>query len=64
MAITDILIRSISGYIFLVPEIIASFWCLKKSGKRQTPYHITAVFVFCYYLTGVLTMMGISKIFM
>ncbi len=62
MSITDILIRSISGYIFVVPGIILYSWCLKKSKKTQTPIHIATVFVFCYYLVGVLTMTGIGKL--
>lgn len=62
MSIRDILIRSISGYIFVVPGIILYFWCLAKSGRKQPPLHIAAVFVFCYYLIGVLTMTGIGKL--
>lgn len=60
MSITDILIRSLSGYIFVVPGILLYFWCLKKSEKKQTPIHIATVFVFCYYLIGILTMTGIG----
>ncbi len=62
MSITDILIRSISGYIFVIPGILLYFWCLKKFGKKQTPIHIAAIFVFCYYLIGILTMTGIGKL--
>ena len=62
MSITDILIRSISGYIFMIPGILLYFWCLKKFGKKQTPIHIAAIFVFCYYLIGILTMTGIGKL--
>lgn len=62
MSITDILIRSLSGYIFVVPGILLYFWCLKKSEKKQTPIHIATVFVFCYYLIGILTMTGIGKL--
>lgn len=62
MSITDILIRSISGYIFVVPGASLYFWCLKKSEKKQTPIHIATVFVFCYYLIGILTMTGIGKL--
>ena len=62
MSITDILIRSLSGYIFVVPGIVLYFWCLKKSEKKQTPIHIATVFVFCYYLLGILTMTGIGKL--
>lgn len=62
MSITDILIRSISGYIFVVPGILLYFWCLNKSGKKQKPIHIAAIFMFCYYLIGILTMTGIGKL--
>ena len=62
MSITDILIRSLSGYIFVVLGIVLYFWCLKKSEKKQTPIHIATVFVFCYYLIGILTMTGIGKL--
>lgn len=62
MPVTDILIRSISGYIFIIPEILLYFLCLKKCGKKQTLLHITTVFVFCYYLIGILTMTGIGKL--
>lgn len=62
MSITDILIRSLSGYIFVVPGILLYFWCLKKSEKKQTPIHIATVFVFCYYFIGILTMTGIGKL--
>lgn len=62
MSITDILIRSISGYIFVVPGILLYFLFLKKSGKNQTLLHILTIFVFCYYLIGILTMTGIGKL--
>lgn len=62
MSIRDILIRSISGYIFIVPGIFLYFWSLKKLGKKQTGLHMAAVFVFCYYLIGCLTMTGIGKL--
>jgi len=62
MSITDILIRSISGYIFVILGVLVYFWSLKKSGRKQTTIHIAAAFVFCYYLIGVLTMTGIGKL--
>lgn len=62
MSIRDILIRSISGYIFIVPGILLYFWLLKKLGKKQTELHMAAVFVLCYYLIGCLTMTGIGKL--
>ncbi len=62
MSVTDIMIRSVSGYLFVVPGTLLYFWSLKKSGKEQTPLHIIAAFVFCYYLIGILTMTGIGKL--
>ena len=60
LPISDILIRSISGYVFIVPVIILYFLYLKKSGRKQSFLHITSVFVFCYYLFGILTVTGIG----
>ena len=62
MSIVEILMRSISGYIFIIPGIILYFGALRKSAKRQTPLHITTAFIFCYYLIGILTMTGIGKL--
>ena len=62
MLIIDILIRSISGYIFIVPGLLLYFMYLKKSAKMQTPYHIVTAFIFCYYLIGILTMTGINSL--
>ncbi len=59
MSITDILIRSISGYIFIVPGILLYFAILRKSERKQPLFHVTTAFVFCYYLIGILTMTGI-----
>ena len=58
MSITDILIRSIAGYVFVVPGILLYFGYLMKT-KKQTLIHFIAVFVFCYYLIGIFTMVGI-----
>lgn len=46
MSITDILIRSISGYVFIVPGLLLYFICLKKTNKNQMPLHIATAFVF------------------
>ena len=43
MPITDVLIRSLSGYIFVIPGILLYFLYLRKSGKKQTPLHIVSV---------------------
>ena len=50
LPISDIIIRSISGYVFIVPILILYFLYLRKSGREQSLLHIAAVFVFCYYL--------------
>ena len=62
MSIMEILIRSISGYIFIIPGIILYFGALRKSAKRQILLHITTAFIFCYYLIGILTMTVIGKL--
>ena len=55
MSITDILIRSISGYVFIVPGLLLYFICLKKiQQKSKCHFIIATAFVFCYYLIGVL----------
>ena len=58
--ISDILIRSISGYIFMIPVLILYFLWLRKSGTPQNLLHTFAVFVFGYYLFGLLTVTGIG----
>ena len=60
LPISDILIRSISGYVFIVPALILYFLYLKKVGRKQNILHIAAVFLFCYYLFGILTVTGIG----
>jgi glycopeptide antibiotics resistance protein len=60
LPISDILIRSVSGYMFIVPALILYFLYLKKVGRKQNILHITAVFLFCYYLFGILTVTGIG----
>lgn len=58
--LSDILIRSISGYIFIIPILILYFLYLRKVGKTQNFLHTATVFVFCYYLFGLLTVTGIG----
>ena len=58
--ISDIIIRSISGYVFIVPIIILFYLILSRRNKKQTFLHIIAVSVFCYYLFGILTVTGIG----
>lgn len=60
LPISDILIRSISGYVFIVPVLLLYFLYLNKTEKKQSLFHIIAVFVFCYYLFGILTVTGIG----
>lgn len=43
--ISDILIRSISGYVFMVPVFVLYFLWLKKLGRTQSFLHTAAVFV-------------------
>lgn len=62
MDLTQIIQRSLSGYIFVVPGLLFWFLLFNKNGKNQAPAHIIGSFVFCYYLIGVLTMTGIGKI--
>ncbi len=57
----EIFVRSISGYVFMVPGIILYFLYLKKRGKKQTKVHIFTVFIFCYLLIGMLTVTGINS---
>ena len=58
--ISDILIRSMSGYMFMIPIFILYFMWLKKSGRAQGILHTVAVFIFGYYLFGLLTVTGIG----
>ncbi|MBO5126794.1 MAG: VanZ family protein [Clostridia bacterium] len=58
--ISDILIRSMSGYLFMIPVLVLYFLWLKKSGKVQSLLHTVAVFVFGYYMFGLLTVTGIG----
>ena len=58
--ISDILIRSMSGYLFMIPVLMLYFLWLKKQGKAQSLFHTVSVFVFEYYLFGLLTVTGIG----
>lgn len=60
LPISDIVIRSISGYVFIVPVLLLYFLYLGKVGKKQSILHTVIVFLFCYYLFGVLTVTGIG----
>ena len=58
--ISDIIIRSVSGYVFIVPVIILYCLFLGRINKKQTFLHTIALFVFCYYLFGILTVTGVG----
>ena len=49
-----------SGYVFMVPVFVLYFLWLKKLGRTQSFLHTAAVFVFGYYLFGLLTVTGIG----
>ena len=49
----------ISGYIPVAAALVLYFLVLHMSGKRQKMGHTILSFVFCLYLTGVLTVTGI-----
>lgn len=47
-------------YVFMVPVFVLYFLWLKKLGRTQSFLHTAAVFVFGYYLFGLLTVTGIG----
>ncbi len=61
MSITDILIRSMGGYVFVLLIIMIYFICLYKLKRKQSVAHIIVSLIFCYYLIGILTMTGIHE---
>lgn len=61
MPLNQILIRSLSGYAFVLSGLAVYFVFLARSGRRQTAAHTAAAFVFCYYLIGILTTTGIRE---
>lgn len=58
--ISDMIIRSICGYVFMLPVLLFYFFSLKNAGRKQNALHIAAVLIFCYYLFGILTVTGIG----
>lgn len=60
LPIQDIIVRSLCGYVFILPILAFYFFSLRKSGRKQSILHILAVFLFCYYLFGVFTVTGIG----
>ena len=61
MSIDQIVIRSASGYIWLLPGLILYFLWLNRSSRKQPLARVLAVFVFGYYLIGLLTVTGIHE---
>lgn len=59
--LTDVLILSVSGYIFLFPGALLFFRYLRRSGRKQTLHHTVTALIFGYYLIGILTMTGITS---
>lgn len=49
----------VSGYIPMIPILLAYFFILGRMGKKRTFAQIALAFVFCFYLFGILTMTGI-----
>ena len=62
MDIIQILQRSLSGYVFVLPAAALYFFMLKKLEKPQSRAHIAAALIFLYYLVGVFTMTGIGRL--
>lgn len=62
MDLMQIVQRSLSGYIFVIPGVLLYFMKLKNNQREQQQAHIITAFVFCYYLIGMLTMTGIGSI--
>lgn len=60
LPISDILIRSLCGFGWMAPVLTLFFLWRRKSGRREQGLHVAAVFLFCYYLLGVLTVTGIG----
>ena len=58
--ISDIIILSTRGYVFIVPVITLYYIFLRRINKKQTFLHTMAIFVFCYYLFGILTVTGVG----
>lgn len=62
MDIIQILQRSLSGYVFVLPAAALYFFLLKMRKKPQSWAHITVSLIFLYYLVGVFTMTGIGRL--
>ena len=53
MPFDQIVIRSLSGYLFFAPGLAVYCLVLARMGKRQPRLHTLTLFVFGYYLIGV-----------
>ena len=62
MPVQQIIIRSLSGYLFVIPMLIFYWIALFRSGNKQSLLHILAILAFGYYLIGVLTVTGIHEL--
>lgn len=62
MPVQQIIIRSLSGYLFVIPMLIFYWIALFRSGNKQSLLRIVAILAFGYYLIGVLTVTGIHEL--
>lgn len=60
MPFDQIVIRSLSGYLFFAPGLAVYCLVLARMGKRQSRLHTLTLFVFGYYLIGLFTVTGIK----
>ena len=61
MYLQQIIIRSLSGFLFLAPGMLLYFWVQSKRGRKQPPLHEAGCLLFGYYLMGMLTVTGIRQ---
>lgn len=61
MYLQQIIIRSLSGFLFLAPGMLLYFWVQSKRGRKQPPLHQAGCLLFGYYLMGMLTVTGIRQ---
>lgn len=62
MPVQQIIIQSLSGYLFVIPMLIFYWIALFRSGNKQSLLRILAILAFGYYLIGVLTVTGIHEL--
>lgn len=60
MTIGNAVIRSFFGYVYVIPILCLYFFFLHIDGKGQRKAHIAAAFLFCFYVTSILTVAGIG----